>query len=86
MYALACCAFRDGSDRALTGIIALSGPPDVIFLDCSLGRLYVAAGDPGVVDVIEPLATHTTALDVRTHQLSVFLPRSHHRAAVFVDG
>jgi DNA-binding beta-propeller fold protein YncE len=79
------------------GTVALSGPPDVIFLDRGIGRLYVAVGDPGVVDVIdvrrmqrlETVSTesgaHTTALDVRTHQLYVFLPRTH-RAAVFVDG
>ena len=98
------CACDDGQLVAMEaatgrvlGTIALSGPPDVIFLDRGLGRLYVAVGDPGVVDVIDvrrmqPLETvatesgaHTTALDVRTHQLYVFLPRSH-RAAVFVDG
>src|SRR5215467_3309381 len=98
------CACDDGQLVAMEaatgrvlGTIALSGPPDVIFLDGGLGRLYVAIGDPGVVDVIdvrrmqriETLATepgaHTTALDGRTHQLYVFLPETH-RAAVFIDG
>ena len=98
------CACDDGQLVAVEaatgrvlGTLPLSGPPDVIFLDRGLGRLYVAVGDPGVVDVIdvrrmlrletvttEPGA-HTTALDVRTHQLYVFLPRTH-RAAIFVDG
>jgi len=98
------CACDDGHLIAMeaatgrvAGTVALSGAPDVIFLDKGLGRLYVAVGDPGVVDVIdvrgmqrlETVATepgaHTTALDVRTHQLYVFLPRTH-RAAVFIEG
>lgn len=79
------------------GMVALSGAPDVIFLDPALGRLYVAVGDPGVIDVIDVHAmrrletvptepgAHTTALDRRRHRLYVFLPETH-RAAVFVDG
>jgi DNA-binding beta-propeller fold protein YncE len=81
----------------VVGITGLSGAPDVIFLDGALGRLYVAVGDPGVIDVIdihgmrrlETVSTepgaHTTALDIRGHRLYVFLPTAH-RAAVFVDG
>jgi len=98
------CACDDGQLVAMEaatgrvlGTVALSGAPDVIFLDGGLGRLYVAIGDPGVVDAIdirgmrrlETVATesgaHTTALNSRTHQLYVFLPGTH-RAAVFVDG
>jgi DNA-binding beta-propeller fold protein YncE len=79
------------------GTVALSGTPDVIFLDPALGRLYVAVGDPGLIDVIDVRAmrkletvrteagAHTTALDSRRHWLYVFLPETH-RAAVFVDG
>ena len=86
----------DAAGGRVLGTIPLSGPPDVIFLDRGLGRLYVAVGDPGVVDVVdvrrmqrlETVSTesgaHTTALDARTHQLYVFLPRTH-RAGVFVD-
>jgi DNA-binding beta-propeller fold protein YncE len=78
------------------GMVALSGAPDVIFLDPALGRLYVAVGDPGVIDVVDVRAmrrietvptepgAHTTALDGRRHRLYVFLPATH-RAAVFVD-
>ena len=98
------CACDDGQLVALDaatgcplGTVALSGAPDVIFLDPALGRLYVAVGDPGVIDVIdvramrrlETVATepgaHTTALDGRRHRLYVFLPGTH-RAAVFADG
>ena len=96
----ACDAGRLVALEAKTGRVldevALSGAPDVIFLDAGRERLYVAVGDPGVIDVIdtgamtqvERVATepgaHTTALDVDRRRLYVFLPESH-RAAVFVD-
>jgi DNA-binding beta-propeller fold protein YncE len=88
-------AMEAASGRVI-GTAALSGPPDVIFLDPALGHLYVAVGNPGVIDVIDTTrlqlletvptepGAHTTALDVRAHHLYVFLPRTH-RAAVFVD-
>jgi len=98
------CACDDGQFLVLEaatgrmlGTVALSGPPDVIFLDAALARCYVAVGDPGVIDVIDVRAlrrletgptepgAHTTALDARRHRLYVFLPRTH-RAAVFTDG
>jgi DNA-binding beta-propeller fold protein YncE len=95
------CACDDGqliaidaaTGRALD-CVALSGAPDVVFLDAALGRCYVAVGDPGVVDVVDvktmrraaSIATepgaHTTALDPVRHRLYVFLPKTH-RAAVF---
>jgi len=67
----------------------LSGVPDVIFFDKGVKRIYVAAGDPGVIDVIdsdtlellETLVTekgaHTFALDKGTHLLYVLLPATH---------
>jgi DNA-binding beta-propeller fold protein YncE len=77
--------------------VTLSGAPDVIFLNPQSGHLYVAIGDPGVIDVID-IATlrregvvptesgaHTLALDRKRSKVYAFLPRSH-RAAVFVDG
>lgn len=78
------------------GSVPLSGAPDVIWLDRALRRLYVAVGDPGVVDVIDvdsmkrvetvptEAGAHTTALDVHRHRLYVFQPETH-RAAVFVE-
>jgi DNA-binding beta-propeller fold protein YncE len=76
--------------------VRLSGSPDVIFLNPRSGHLYVAIGDPGVIDVID-VATmrrkevvttesgaHTLALDRKRNKVYAFLPRSH-RAAVFVD-
>jgi hypothetical protein len=76
--------------------LQLSGPPDVIFLDRSLRRLYVAIGEPGVIDVfdvdrlerLEVVVTepgaHTIGLDLERHRVYAFLPGSH-RAAVFTD-
>jgi DNA-binding beta-propeller fold protein YncE len=75
----------------------LSGTPDVIFLHPQLARLYVAVGDPGVVDVIDvrtmrceevvqtEAGAHTLALDRQRNKVYAFLPQSH-RAAVFLDG
>jgi DNA-binding beta-propeller fold protein YncE len=88
-------AIDAGSGRVLDDV-ALSGAPDVIFLDPKLGRLYVAIGDPGVIDVIDVAAmrvlevvqtepgAHTLALDRTRNKIYAFLPRSH-RAVVFVD-
>jgi YVTN family beta-propeller protein len=83
------------SGRAL-GEVRLSGAPDVIFLNPRSEHLYVAIGDPGVIDVIDIAAmrrqevvptepgAHTLALDRKRNKVYAFLPRSH-RAAVFVD-
>jgi len=76
--------------------LPISGVPDVVFFHPALQRLYVAVGDPGMIDVIdtavmtrvETVAAErggkTTALDAAHNKLYVFLPESH-RAAVFVD-
>jgi hypothetical protein len=68
----------------------------VIFLHPQLARLYVAVGDPGVVDVIDvrtmrreevvqtEAGAHTLALDRQRNKVYVFQPQSH-RAAVFLD-
>jgi DNA-binding beta-propeller fold protein YncE len=88
-------AIDAGSGRVL-GDVRLSGAPDVIFLYPRSGHLYVAIGDPGVIDVIDIPAmrreevvttesgAHTLALDRKRNKVYAFLPRSH-RAAVFVD-
>lgn len=74
----------------------LSGVPDVIFFNPALKHLYVAVGDPGVIDVfdtdtvrhIESINTepgaHTIAFDPQANKVYAFLPQSH-RAAVYVD-
>jgi DNA-binding beta-propeller fold protein YncE len=75
----------------------LSGVPDVVFHNPALGRIYVAIGDPGVVEVFdsptlvrsqvlptEPGA-HTLAFDPDRHKIYALLPQTH-RAAVYIDG
>ena len=83
------------SGRAL-GDVPLSGVPDVVFLQPQSRRLYVAIGEPGVIDVIDidtmrrqevvptEAGAHTLALDRKRNKIYAFLPKSH-RAAVFVD-
>jgi DNA-binding beta-propeller fold protein YncE len=84
-----------GSGR-VQGTVPLSGSPDVVFLNSQFGRLYVAIGDPGVVDVIDirdmrthevvptEAGAHTLAIDHKRNKLYAFLPQTH-RAAVFAD-
>ena len=86
----------DAASGRVLGDVPLSGVPDVIFLHPQSGRLYVAIGDPGVIDVIDigtmrreevvptEAGAHTLALDRKRNKIYAFLPRSH-RAAVFVD-
>jgi len=76
--------------------LELSGSPDAIFFNRVLRHLYVAVGDPGVVDVfdtdvmerIETVPTerdaHTLGFDAERNKLYAFLPETH-RAAVYVD-
>jgi DNA-binding beta-propeller fold protein YncE len=86
----------DAASGRVLGDAPLSGAPDVVFLHPQFGRLYVAIGDPGVIDVIdvgrmrteEVVPTeggaHTLALDQKRNKVYAFLPQSH-RAAIFVD-
>lgn len=72
----------------------LSGVPDVVWFNPGRRQLYVAVGDPGVVDVFDTttmkglgvIATekgaHTTALPPSGDTLIVFLPQTH-RAAIY---
>jgi DNA-binding beta-propeller fold protein YncE len=81
------------------GILAterIGGVPDVVFFNPGLGRLYVAIGDPGVIEVFDtvPLrrretvvteaGAHTLSFDARRNIVCAFLPASH-RAAVYGD-
>jgi DNA-binding beta-propeller fold protein YncE len=75
---------------------ALSGVPDVIFYNSTRRHLYVAVGDPGVIDVfdtqtlqrLETIPTekgaHTLGFDPLRNKLYAFLPNTH-RAEVFID-
>ena len=74
----------------------IAGVPDVVFFNAALGRLYVAIGDPGVIEVFdttplrrrETVATepgaHTLSFDAMRNVVCAFLPASH-RAAVYRD-
>ncbi len=75
----------------------LSGTPDVIFFNRRRRQLYVAVGDPGLIDVFDTRTmeqvgrieteqgAHTTALSSSGDRLYAFLPASH-RAAIFHIG
>ena len=74
----------------------IAGVPDVVFFNAALGRLYVAIGDPGLIEVFdttplrrrETVATepgaHTLSFDAMRNVVCAFLPASH-RAAVYRD-
>jgi DNA-binding beta-propeller fold protein YncE len=86
----------DADSGRTLGSQPLGGVPDVVFFDPGLGRVYVAVGDPGVIEVFstDPLrhhqtvpteaGAHTLALDASRHVVCAFLPATH-RAAVYVD-
>ncbi|HEY3188890.1 MAG TPA: YncE family protein [Solirubrobacteraceae bacterium] len=74
----------------------IAGVPDVVFFNPSRSRVYVAIGDPGVIEVFdtgrysrvgtvttEPGA-HTLSFDGARHLVCAFLPATH-RAAVYED-
>ena len=74
----------------------IAGEPDVLFFNAALGRLYVAIGNPGVIEVFDttPLrrretveteaGAHTLAFDATRNLVCAFLPATH-RAAVYAD-
>ncbi|TMD44242.1 MAG: hypothetical protein E6I86_16695 [Chloroflexi bacterium] len=76
------------------GTTPITGEPDVAWFNPARNRLYVAIGNPGLVEVIdtrflaqiEKLTTeegaHTTAFDRTRQRLYAFLPRSC-RAALY---
>lgn len=84
----------DAVSGRVLGDVPLSGVPDVIFLQPSTSRMYVAIGDPGVIDVVDidsmrreevaqtEAGAHTLALERKRNKVYAFLPQSH-RAAVF---
>ncbi len=90
---LVCLDARSGEIR---GTHDLSGMPDVVFINLNLGHVYVAIGDPGVVEVFRAwplrrleivpteLGAHTIALDEAHDTVYAFLPQTH-RAAVLAD-
>ena len=86
----------DARSGAVRSEHAISGVPDVIFFNPTLRHLYVAIGDPGVIDVfdtetmrrLESVQTergaHTIGFDATRDTVYAFLPESH-RAALYRD-
>ncbi len=84
-----------GSGRVLARA-ELAGVPDVIFFNRDRQRLYVAIGDPGLIEVfeaekmrrVEAVETepgaHTLGFDSIGNAIYAFLPDTH-RAAVYAD-
>ena len=68
----------------------------MIFFNPALKHLYVAVGDPGVIDLFETdtlerlevvltgKGAHTLGFDARRNKLYAFLPETH-QALVFAD-
>jgi len=86
----------DAGSGRVSHELALSGTPDVIFFNAQRHRLYVAIGDPGVINIvdtqrmglIETIKTeagaHTIGFDAQRNKIYAFLPGTH-RAAVYRD-
>ncbi len=86
----------DLETNQIFGETRLNGTPDVIFNNPDLSHLYVAIGDPGVIDVfdtttltrLEAISTekgaHTIAFDAHRNKVYAFLPQTN-RAAVYAD-
>jgi DNA-binding beta-propeller fold protein YncE len=86
----------DADTGAILATEPIAGVPDVVFFNAALGRVYVAVGDPGVIEVFdtEPLrrhetmateaGAHTLAFDSARNLVGAFLPATH-RAALYVD-
>ena len=88
----------DSRSGRVIDTLPLTGVPDVIFLDSALSHLYVAIGEPGVIDVVDVTAwkrvevipteagAHTIALDATAHRVYAFLPVSHRSHVVRRSG
>lgn len=84
---------RSGAELAR---VELAGVPDVIFFNRNLRHLYVAIGEPGLIEVFETdgmrrveavrteVGAHTLGFDPRQNTVYAFLPDTH-RALVFQD-
>jgi DNA-binding beta-propeller fold protein YncE len=84
-----------GRDREVASL-SIDGEPDAIWFNAARQLLYVAIGQPGLLDVIDcermelkervttEQGAHTTAFDATRQRLYVFLPRSC-RAAVYEE-
>jgi DNA-binding beta-propeller fold protein YncE len=86
----------EAATGALISQLPLSGIPDVVFYNDSLNHLYVAIGDPGVIEVFDTKTmqrfqsvvtekgAHTIGFDPAQNKVYAFCPEAH-RALVFQD-
>jgi DNA-binding beta-propeller fold protein YncE len=86
----------DADTGAVLGDARIGGAPDVVFFNPALGRVYVAIGDPGLIEVFDtrPLrrhetvkterGAHTLGFDAGRQLVCALLPASH-RAVLYVD-
>jgi DNA-binding beta-propeller fold protein YncE len=86
----------EADSGAMLGAERIAGVPDVVFFNRALGRIYVAIGEPGVIQVFgttplrrhETIATeasaHTFSFDAMRNIVCALLPGSH-RASVYRD-
>jgi DNA-binding beta-propeller fold protein YncE len=86
----------EADDGAVLAAERIAGVPDVVFFNRARRRVYVAIGDPGVIEVFgtmpfrrhETITTeagaHTLSFDATRNIICAFLPGSH-RASVYRD-
>jgi YVTN family beta-propeller protein len=86
----------DADNGGVLSTHPIGGVPDVVFFNAALARLYVAIGDPGIIEVFDtkPLrrhetviterGAHTLSFDARRNLVCAFLPDTY-RAAVYED-
>jgi DNA-binding beta-propeller fold protein YncE len=86
----------DSRSGALLAQAELAGVPDVIFLNQARQHLYVAIGEPGLIEVfetdqmrrVETIRTesgaHTLGFDPSRHTVYAFLPNTR-RAVIYMD-
>ena len=86
----------DADSHEVLSQLDLSGAPDVIFFNAAREHLYVAIGNPGVIDVFDTTAmkriqvvpteggAHTIGFDTDRNKVYAFLPQTQ-RVAVYVD-
>jgi DNA-binding beta-propeller fold protein YncE len=87
----------DARSGNVMGEKALSGTPDVVFFNRARQQLYVAVGDPGVIDVFDTATmerlgrietekgAHTLAFAPAGDRVYAFLPETH-RATIYQVG
>jgi DNA-binding beta-propeller fold protein YncE len=86
----------DADSGAILSTEAIAGVPDVVFFNARLSRLYIAVGDPGLIEVFDTtplrrhevvrseIGAHTLSFDATRNLVCAFLPETH-RAAVYLD-